>query len=413
MTNRIYSSILDNILDDFHPSEEVGLRKSAKAKGTEDELASILDGKSTSARTAADWRGGSSTAVAGEGILSEALQRIQGSKAASEIEKKAMSDSDLRSFIKSEFHLGKTPMQVQASLNKLADLQVFNKTLAGETLKDMAGVVGYTYLEPNHFNTDCSQSREKILKEGKIMAKSVKRIAACSNCSSCKNGHCSLYKLPIVASANELKSIASAEAARFGKSASRKVLADLHNGLVEQDHSAPSAHAFGRIAGFENLQKSEEKTLTKEHIASSVEAKPLLEVYGSLSATFGKVATKKAIKDYVNSLKTGGAKVVIAHMDCSVLVNKLASSNAIVGESKCASCAYRGGMHCGLTGGTLLSFPGMDKLKSAKKASGDTPSGEVVLGEYQLTQEHRPTQEIEMLSDNTEEIEAKGSLVLE
>lgn len=410
--NRIYSSILDNILDDFHPSEEVGLRKSASASSP-DGLSGVLDTKSQSSRTASDWRGRSSDAVGGDGLLGEVVQRLQGNKNASEIEKRAMGDSELKNFIKGELHLGKTPIQVQASLQKLSDLQIFNKTLAGDTLKEMAGVVGYTYLEPNHFNTDCGQSREKIQKEGKLMARSVKRIAACGSCKNCKNGHCSLYKLPIVASVKELQMVAKQEAARFGKKASKQVLTDLHNGVVESERMTSSAHAT-HIAGFENLQKTEEKVLTREHVASSIEATPLMDLYRSYSASFGKVATKKAINGYLGSLKTSGQRVVLAHMDCSVLVNKLSSQNAIVGESKCASCAYRGGMHCGLTGGTLLSFPGMDKLKSSKRASENAPSGEAILAEYQIeSNEHQPSQEIELMSDLDNDIETKGSLTLE
>ena len=75
--------------------------------------------------------------------------------------------------------------------------------------------------------------------------------------------------------------------------------------------------------------------------------------------------------------------------------NRLASSETILGKEKCASCGFRNSMHCGLTGGTLLSFPGMEKV-SAKTASAPGQDGVSFMQSLELT---APTLEIKINQD--------------
>jgi hypothetical protein len=64
---------------------------------------------------------------------------------------------------------------------------------------------------------------------------------------------------------------------------------------------------------------------------------------------------------------------------------KLGARNAIIGAEKCGSCNFRNGMHCGLTGGTLLSFPGMSQTTSNKIARAGAPEdGRSILKEFDL-----------------------------
>ena len=111
----------------------------------------------------------------------------------------------------------------------------------------------------------------------------------------------------------------------------------------------------------------------------------LEKIYKSASAKFGTAQASKAVKEFVASLKRKPIKVALSQIDCKFLKNKLADHNPIVGASKCASCTYRTGMHCGLTGGTLLSFPGMDKTTSNHKIGAGAPEdGRAILNEYDL-----------------------------
>jgi hypothetical protein len=111
---------------------------------------------------------------------------------------------------------------------------------------------------------------------------------------------------------------------------------------------------------------------------------PIDQVYKNASAQYGKVSASSAIKKFINTLKQSKTKIVLAAIDCTLLKGKLATGNAIVGEKKCASCTYRNGMHCGLTGGTLLSFPGMNTVASNKISHEGVKDGREVLFEFDL-----------------------------
>ena len=115
----------------------------------------------------------------------------------------------------------------------------------------------------------------------------------------------------------------------------------------------------------------------------------------------GSVVAKKAVTDFVNGLKGTTTKVALSQIDCRFLKNKLGVSNPIIGASKCGSCNYRNGMHCGLTGGTLLSFPNMDKVSNSKTAS-VTQDGHTMLNEYDLS---GPAAGIEINTDAPERMD--------
>ena len=112
---------------------------------------------------------------------------------------------------------------------------------------------------------------------------------------------------------------------------------------------------------------------------------PLSKIYKSAAAKFGTASASKAVKEFIANLKRKPIKVALSQIDCSFLKNKLADHNPIIGAAKCGSCTYRKGMHCGLTGGTLLSFPGMDKTSSTHKIGEGAPvDGRQILAEYDL-----------------------------
>lgn len=108
-------------------------------------------------------------------------------------------------------------------------------------------------------------------------------------------------------------------------------------------------------------------------------------IYKSAAKKFGTAQASKAVKEFIASLKRKPVKIALSQIDCSFLKNKLADHNPIIGAAKCGSCSYRKGMHCGLTGGTLLSFPGMDKVTSNHTAGVGAPEdGRGMLNEYDL-----------------------------
>jgi len=156
----------------------------------------------------------------------------------------------------------------------------------------------------------------------------------------------------------------------------------------------------------QNYVESNPDQLRRERLAASPEidasviehyhkkGHSLEKIYKSAAAKVGSAKASKAVKDFIASLKNKPIKVALSQIDCTFLKNKLAVHNPIVGAAKCGTCVYRQGMHCGLTGGTLLTFPGMDKQGSTKKVAtvseghktGSVPEdGRSILAEFELT----------------------------
>lgn len=127
--------------------------------------------------------------------------------------------------------------------------------------------------------------------------------------------------------------------------------------------------------------------VAKYHLAgNSVE-----KIYKAASSKYGSAQASKAIRDWANNLKNTNTKIALSQIDCNTLKKmgvKLSSKNAIIGAEKCGSCSYRNGMHCGLTGGTLLSFPNMNKAENEglkKKTAANAPEdGRALLEEFDL-----------------------------
>ena len=269
--------------------------------------------------------------------------------------------------------LGHKPSRVAAQVDKLAELKLFDRKTTSEFLKDQAGVVGLAYIEPNFYMNSCDQSFTEIQKKGKLNALSVKKIAACSGCSNYKNGSCGLYCRPVVASAAEMKKIAESAVRQKGIKVAttlKAALVQMHEGTYQEE----TKKAFHRVqektitrsAG--DKKAKIRKEATSEEIGKMIEAGlPLDQVYKNATSQYGKTSALTAVKRYLAGLKQSKARVVISALDCGYLRGKLASSNPIIGESKCASCSYRTGTSCGFTGGTLLSYPGMNKAAEAKK----------------------------------------------
>ena len=169
-----------------------------------------------------------------------------------------------------------------------------------------------------------------------------------------------------------------------------------HSAVVQKHKSAANVDYISRVphTGF---QESNPDQVRHEHRAGKPEldasvieryhkkGHSLEKIYKQASAKFGTAQASKAVKEFIASLKRKPIKVALSQIDCRFLKNKLADHNPIIGASKCASCTYRNGMHCGLTGGTLLSFPGMDKTASNHKVGEGAPEdGRTILAEYDL-----------------------------
>jgi hypothetical protein len=438
MTNKQpYANLLDNLLDEIEPDySSLGL-KTPKAIGdqfraiTADESDSdFLDEisghsrhtNSAGGRTAAytPRQLNSDKEADNDSVLSEVTQNLTKAEN-TDYTKKALTDKDIQMRIKTLLNLGYTPEKVAGYLNKLGALKVLDTSQSSsEFIQAYAPGLGIAYIEPNFYMNACDQSLKKIEKEGKLRAIAVKKIAACQGCSCNHQGSCSLYKRPIVASAAEMTTMVQNELAKKGiKSASLKEgLAKLHDGVGERKNApaitASANNGVVRTAGDKGNRTRKEASVAEIGAAIS-SGVPLAKVFKSATAQYGKVSASSAIKRYIAGLKESKAKVVLSALDCSFLKGKLASTNAIVGESKCASCSYRGGMHCGLTGGTLLSFPGMKNASSNKISHGSEVDGRDMLFEYDIldTQEDVPLTIDEDRTDTEVELNTTSKIDIE
>lgn len=389
---KVYASIIDQILDDNAPSyentsEEKKNGDAFRALSKDKSDTKFLDdiaGKShhtvvPSSGVVAnqeDWRDRSSKALEDDSsVLASAIKAASGDSIEG-LEKKMLSDTEVKKKIDDMLHLGLTPDRVKSNLDKIAELAIFNRTLSADYLDDRSGLVGLSYIEPNHFmkssgSQGCVESFNKINREGSIKAASVKKISACDSCSHCKNGRCTLYKLPIVASKSELMEVVNGLASKAGKKASKAVLASLHNGSEEVEAiKTPRLETEYTVRSAGDKATYTENSISSEDFRNAIEGgKTFAAAFVEARQKYGTLQVKTAAKKYIEELKKTGSKVDLSKVDCKFLGMKLASKNAIIGASKCASCSYRNGMHCGLTGGTLLTFPGLDKVQTNKNAS--------------------------------------------
>jgi hypothetical protein len=308
--------------------------------------------------------------------------------------KKYLSPGDIKQFITTQLTLGKTPSQVFASLRTLAAEAVFDNVPMDEFLKDQSGLMGLAYVEPNKFNKDCKASLNHIRTNGVLRAASVKEIAACKGCSECKCGpdgskKCAVYNRPIVANAQELGRVV----ANLTNGTMKKAdLVAKHNGVttsasapgiapnVIASRTAPLApqKTAGNQVGISRFDSGEFRTANSSFtpaavVASLNEGQSFGRIFAAAKLEHGTQSAEKVCRAFLDNLKGSGQRINLASVDCTLLKRRLASSETILGAAKCSSCALRNGMHCGLTGGTLLSYPGMGKEASAVKTAAMAP----------------------------------------
>ena len=230
----------------------------------------------------------------------------------------------------------------------------------------------------------------------KPRAASVKRVAGCSDCAFFKAKTCNLYHLPVVANAKELAAVVNRLTAGVPSGSKKAALVALANrdGMrVEPKHFANRPVQKTSAKTVESLRVEREEQQKKVAAAPFTvatiekmhkEGKTLDAIYQLGISKIGSVHAGWAIKEFVASLKAKGLKIALSQIDCKLLKQKLAVNNAIIGAIKCADCVYRSDMHCGLTGGTLVSFPGMEK--TGKVASAKAPTdAKKLMEEYDLT----------------------------
>jgi len=274
-------------------------------------------------------------------------------------------------------------------LGKLAEQMVFDRVMADDFLTSQSGLLGLVYLKPNAYMDSCNATFNKLKIGGKaIRALSVKECGACKGCSNCKTASdgsrkCALYGKPIVASEADVRALLAEKKMSMKKA----TLVALHNGNKPESMKQAPERALVATATRSTKHITPSQTFTAKDVSKQLTAgADIQSIYHNARKQFGSSVTAAAVKTFIASLRGTNTKLALRQVDCALLKKKLASTETIIGESKCASCAMRTGMHCGLTGGTLLSYPGMEKSSSGTKiaSSGPEVDGAAVMHEYDL-----------------------------
>lgn len=256
------------------------------------------------------------------------------------------------------------------------------------------------FVEPNHFGGVQVQKLHTAGHSLKaIMAAAEKKFGALESSKAVREFIASLRKekgkiIMAKADADYLKKIGIHNEAIVG--AAKCASCKAHNG--KQQHKAAATEGVSRVPDVfvastpERVRAAQTRVVAK--FDSSTVAKlhgqghSLDKIYKAASSKVGSVQASKAVREWAHNLKNTNTKIALSQIDCTTLQKmgvKLSSQNAIIGAAKCADCTYRNGMHCGLTGGTLLSFPGMNQAASKKKATVGAPEdGRSILKEFDL-----------------------------
>lgn len=340
-------------------------------------------------------------ALGDESVFADIVMKLEEAKGHGFNDKREISEAEVQRYVKTLLNGGMPPVKVAAKLDKLAELQLFNKGMATDYLNRNAGLLGLAYIQPNEFMNKCPDTYErlKVKAAGNIAAKSVKQINACTNCMFFKKEAgaktCNLYHLPIVGTQNELLTVVNKMTAGVPAKSKKAALIQIANKdeqrtpMVNHIVSSRPAQKPYHTSPDQARQAQPKKVafqLTASHVEKLHTAGNTLEkIYNWAVSKVGSAQAGRAVREFVASLKTKNTKIALSQIDCTFLKGKLGVQNAIVGAAKCGSCVFRQGMHCGMTGGTLVSFPGMDKQASNHKiADGAPKDGMAMLNEYDM-----------------------------
>lgn len=339
-----------------------------------------MGGPTTSVRTAGTEIDFVNEIADDASVMKEKCYKINRAPGIAELPQKSVTDAKVQKYIETLLSQGHAPAKVAAVLFKLAEGQPFyNKQMSQEYLNQMTGLLGFNNLEPNHYMPKTPETYQRMQTkvgewQGELKS-SLNRMTA---------------GVPKTAKQSALTRICQRELERKIASKQREKTAASQTGgqIVLLDQVTRSSSIAAVQDKHNRKVAAKEKQI--EVTAGTVEAlhkkgHSIEKIYNAAARKVGSVQAGAAVKTFIANLKRNGTKVALSQIDCSFLKQKLGVQNAIVGASKCASCVYRQGMHCGLTGGTLLSFPGMERQASNHKiAEGAPKDGHAMLAEFEM-----------------------------
>ena len=282
------------------------------------------------------------------------------------LKERKLSDAEVAGYVQKLLNKGGDPKDALAKLKKLAELQLFDRSFATDKVRADANVVGIDFLEPNAYmdNAPSTYERQEVKLGSKIQFEGVTDLKTARQVSE--------WATRIVRRAIQAKHRpeVGVKQAKAGQ--------DQGYRRNQQDVTIRTSSTIEKKASSDTFTAAD---ALKLHNAGQ----DLSTIYRQATAKVGSAQAVSTMKKFIAGLKGTKTKVALTQIDCTLLPQKLGTSNAIIGASKCGSCTYRKGMHCGFTGGTLLSFPGLEKTASNHKKYASSPKdGYGLLNEFEM-----------------------------
>ena len=159
---QVYDSIIDSFLADRTPDfKELGLKEAeVSGKSIKDRTHKYDDGFASGLKpkkaaipsiTSVKENWHRNAGSESDSLINELTMTFDQAKKEGEIEKKSISDSEVKNYIKNLLNQGEAPAKVAAKIQKLAELELFNHQMATDYLQRNAGMLGLSYLEPNTY----------------------------------------------------------------------------------------------------------------------------------------------------------------------------------------------------------------------------------------------------------------------
>src|SRR5271167_631355 len=315
-----------------------------------------------------------------DSLMSEVTESIESAYTNSNLAensaaKKEVSDAQVFKYVRDLLNQGVSPAKVAQKLEKLAELELFNRQSATDYLQRNAGLMGLAYLEPNTFmdknsptyehtasSNDCVKQKKAWTAAGiKPQAHSVKQVAACNGCTYFKrtasDKTCTLYGLPVVASAEELSQIVNHLTPGVPNKQKHAALVQIANGEGKRAQTAVALLAQTELVKTADAKVSNQskrasyqfgdnressKRFSSEHVAKMHgKGASLKQIYNWAEEKFGSVDVSFAFRGFVQNLKENvKGRIVVASADLTFLNSIGIRNAAFEGKEKCASCEY-------------------------------------------------------------------------
>lgn len=292
-----------------------------------------------------------------------------------EIKKREMSDEEVAGYVKKLLTDGMTAKDAESKLTKMAELQLFNKSFAYDKLDQASSQAGIDFMKPNTYmeNAPATYERQPV-KLGSAQPATQYSFTGVQDLKTRDQVH--RWAGAMIDQARRENARPKVQIKQAAEASS-----DSRSGFARVDQQTAIRSNSTKVAKTAAPMTFTAADALKLHNTGM----DLSSIYRQASMKVGSANADHAMRQFIAGLKGTKTRVALTQIDCTLLPQKLGSSNGIIGAKKCATCTYRSGMSCGLTGGTLLTYPGMKTTTPTHRtASNAARDGYGLLNEFEM-----------------------------